>query len=143
MHSRITRIVKIPIIFTTIFAVIFGFMCVGMFSKASMQVSGSNVKVVFADHSLACCSMGAMHHVDSWKNLTTLAPDKIRDFLILLAFSLAIGFSGSWLRLKHEQWPSDPNILRLRLYLRHNPDLILFNYLKIAFARGILNTKVY
>ena len=90
-----------------------------------------------------CCGTSISHHFNTWKNITLAVPDKVRDSLMLLALGLSLILGGSWLSLRHRYPLPNLDILRLRLYIRQNPDLLLFNHLKLAFARGILNPKIY
>ncbi|MDP3989402.1 MAG: hypothetical protein Q8P93_04170 [bacterium] len=90
-----------------------------------------------------CCGSSISHHFDTWKNIALAVPDKGRDSLMLLVLGFALILGGSWLSLRHRYLLPNLNILRLRLYVRQNPDLLLFNHLKLAFARGILNPKIY
>lgn len=88
------------------------------------------------------CKMMFSEHLSQWQSMfTTTVPQKALFFALLLL--LAIVFVAVAI-LKH-------NLLllfgyyttRWRLYLRYNPELSLFNPLKKAFARGILNPKIY
>lgn len=142
MPLRIAQIIKIPITLATIVVLVFGFVCVGMFSQASMNMADMNMGMMSGDQASQCCTLGTMHHLDSWKNIISVTPDKIRDALLVLTFSLALVFGLSWLSSRRRPLV-DPEFTRLRLYLKYHPDLVLFNHLKLAFARGILNTKVY
>lgn len=90
-----------------------------------------------------CCGASILHYFDTWKNITLTVPDKVRDSLMMLALGLALILGGSWLSLRHRHLLPNLNVLRLQLYIRQNPDLLLFNHLKLAFARGILNPKIY
>ena len=90
-----------------------------------------------------CCGTSISHHFDTWKNITLAVPDKVRDSLMLLALGLTLILGGSWLSLRHRYLLPNLDILRFKLYIKQNPDLLLFNHLKLAFARGILNPKIY
>lgn len=77
-------------------------------------------------------------HISSLQMLVTTLPDT-RTILSVLFILLAVAVLGSY-------FIKQPNV-RLapigRLFHIKNPELSLFNYLKIAFARGILNPKIY
>lgn len=141
MHLRIAQIIKIPITLATIAVLVFGFVCVGMFSQASMNMPDMNMGVMSGDQTSQCCTLGTMHHLDSWKNIILVAPDKIRD--AFLAFVLGIiliayaAVSARRFALQSVQYTP------LHFYTRDHPDLVLYNHLKRAFARGILNPKLY
>lgn len=88
-----------------------------------------------------CCNLTSAHQFDSWKNVVLIAPDKTRDSFSLLALGLALVFTYGWLRNRHLLF--DPDFVRLQLYIKRNPDVVLFDSLRLAFARGILNPKIY
>lgn len=142
MSSRILKITKLPITLITIGILLFGFLCTGMFSKASMNMPVTGMTVM-SGHDKACCTLGVAHHIDSWKNIILTVPDKTRDALALLALGLALVLGYSWISLWNRRPSIDLDVGRLRLYERDNPNIILFNHLKLAFARGILNPKIY
>lgn len=138
-----SKLTKFSITLITIGILLFGFVCTGMFSKASMDMSAINMGMTSEEHQQQCCSISTSHHIDSWKNIILTVPDKTRDALALLALGLALILGYSWVSLWNHRPPIELDIGRLRLYIRENPDLILFNHLKLAFARGILNSKIY
>lgn len=143
MSSRILQITKVPITLITIGILLFGFLCTGMFSKASMDMSAMDMGMMSSEHDQQCCSLGVAHHISSWQNIILVIPDKMRDTLTLLALGLALVLGYAWVSLWNRKPAIDLGVGRLRLYIRQHPDLILFNHLKIAFARGILNPKIY
>lgn len=96
-----------------------------------------------SQHDQPCCTLGVAHHIDSWKNIILTVPDKLRDVWALLALGLTLILGYSWISLWNRRPSIDLDVGHLRLYERDNPDLTLFNHLKLAFARGILNPKVY
>jgi|SRR3989338_10521252 len=144
LSSKIKNLIKLPIILVTIGALVLGFFCVGMFNKSATHTAmlGDTPSLSMASGQ-ECCGPSISHHFDTWKNIALAVPDKVRDSLMLLALGLALILGGSWLSLRHRYLLPNLDILRLRLYTRQNPDLLLFNHLKLAFARGILNPKIY
>jgi len=142
MSSRILQITKLPITLITIGILLFGFVCTGMFSKASMDMSEMDMGMM-STHDQPCCAIGVGHHIDSWKNIVLTLPDKMRDAWALLMLGLALIFSYSWVSLWNSRPSPDLDVGCLWLYERDNPDILLFNHLKLAFARGILNQKIY
>ena len=136
---------KLPIALITLGVLTFGFICTGMATHASMHSLGMNsvgVTMLGANQQ-ECCNMGISKNTDSWKSIILVVPDKMRAALSLLVFGLALVLGYGWLSLWNRRPSIDPDVGRLRLYIRENPDLILFNPLKLAFARGILNPKIY
>lgn len=137
--------IKFPIILATLGVLTFGFVCTGMASHASMHNTGMNSTevIISGANQQECCNTGISKNIDTWKNIVLTVPDKVRDTLALLALGFALIFGYSWVSFWNQRPPIEPDIGQLRLYIRHNPDLILFNHLKLAFARGILNPKIY
>jgi len=140
----IQKLLRFPVILITIGALVLGFFCFGMFSESAPHMTMlANTQSISMASEQQCCGTSISHHFNTWKNITLAVPDKVRDSLMLLALGLALILGGSWLSLRHHYPLPNLDILRLRLYIRQNPDLLLFNHLKLAFARGILNPKIY
>lgn len=141
---NIQKLIKLPVLLIAIGALIFGFFCVGMFNKPTTHVTMmGNARSISMPSEQSCCGSSISHHFDTWKNIALAVPDKVRDSLMLFALGLALILGGNWLSVRHRNLLPNLDILRLRLYVRQNPDILLFNHLKFAFARGILNPKIY
>lgn len=144
LSLKIKKIIKFPIVLITTGALVLGFFCVGMFSKSATHMTMlENTQSISMASEQECCGTSISHHFDTWKNITLAVPDKVRDSLMMLALGLTLILGGSWLSLRHRYPLPNFNILRFKLYIRQNPDLLLFNHLKLAFARGIVNPKIY
>jgi hypothetical protein len=143
MYLVAQKYLKFFIILVTLGVLVFGFVCTGFFNKSSMDMSAMDMSMMSSEHKLSCCNLGAAHHINSLRDVALIAPDKTRDTLTLLALGLALllgyGFAYVWNRRP----PIDHDVGRLRLYIKSHPDLILFDHLRLAFARGILNPKIY
>ncbi len=141
---KLQRLIKLPIILSTILVLVFGFFCVGMFSKSATHMTvAEDTSSMSMTSAQECCGSSIPRHFDTWKNISLAVPDRVRDTLILLALGLALILGSSWLSLRHRYPFPNLDILQLRLYIKQNPNLVLFNHLKFAFARGILNPKIY
>lgn len=82
-------------------------------------------------------------HLSSLTNfLLAVIPNTTGSFL---AFLLFLVFTAVFLKGTFGRTTSSPinNELRSLYYFRNNPSLHLFDYLKMAFARGILNPKIF
>lgn len=143
-QTNIQKLIKLLILLLTIGALIFGFFCVGMFNKPTthMAMMGNTQSISMVSEQ-SCCGSSISHHFDTWNNIALAVPDKVRDSLMLLALGLALILGGNWLSVRHRNLLPNLDILQLRLYERDNPDILLFNHLKLAFARGILSPKIY
>lgn len=139
------KLLKLPVVLIILGVLTFGFVCSGMASHASMHSTDmdSPEVVVLGANQQECCNTSISKNIDTWKNITLVVPDKVRDSLMLLALGLALALGGSWLSFRDRHFLPDPDIGRLRLYVQQNPNIPLFNHLKLAFARGILNPKLY
>lgn len=139
----IQKQIKTPIILLTVGVLVFGFVCTGFFSKALMNMPAMDMGIMSSEHGQSCCNLGTADHMNSLRDVALIAPDKTRDALTLLALGLALllgyGFAYVWNRRP----PIDHDVGRLRLYIKSHPELVLFDHLKLAFARGILNPKIY
>lgn len=133
---------KLTLILTLLGMLIFGFVCSGMASHASMHGDMNSMAVMqTAGSQQKCCNASISKHIESWKSTLIIVPHEIRDRLLLLILVLAIVLIVSRLRFQHNF--TDLHWLSYGMYARDNPNLALFNHLKLAFARGILNPKVY
>lgn len=88
------------------------------------------------------CAMSFTEHLSQWHSMFTVpTPQKALAFALLLLFAVvfvAIAIFKRNLLLLFSYYTT-----RWRLYIRHNPELSLFNPLREAFSRGILNPKIY
>lgn len=140
-----SKFFKFSVVLITLGIVTFGFVCAGMASHTSMHnINMKSIEVAMSGaNQQECCNTSISKNIDSWKDITLTVPDKTRDILALLILGTTLIFGYSWLSLWNRRPSMEPGVGRLRLYIRQNPDLILFNHLNTAFARGILNPKIY
>lgn len=140
--SKIYKLIKLPIIFTTLGVLAFGFACTGMLNRQSMHAQADmNVTAVMPVDNQECCNTSISKHIESWKSTFLVLPREIKDGLLLLLIGLVTALAFVGLRFKHD--PDNRERLSYRFYIRDDPELALFNQLKLAFARGILNPKIY
>lgn len=140
--QKIQKLISLPVIFLTTWALLFGFVCVGMFHETSMEMTTDpTLMAITAEES--CCGTTMSQHIQSWKSTFLAVPQGFRDALALLALGLVLILGYSWFSFRDRYPLLDPDIGGLRLYVRQNPDITLFNHLKLAYARGILNPKIY
>lgn len=139
------QVLKIPIILIILGVLTFGFVCAGMASHAPMRSADMNSTGVIMSgiNQQECCNTSISKNIGSWKNIILTVPDKTRDLFAFLALGLILILGYNWVSLWNRQLSPDLDAGRLSLYIKVNPDLILFNHLKLAFARGILNPKIY
>lgn len=89
-----------------------------------------------------CCGAGATDHIELWKNTLVGIPQGFQDLLILvvLAISATFLFSDFFTTPR-----LNPNFLFLRYkqYAREHPNIRVFDALRLAFAKGLLNPKTH
>ncbi len=142
LFSGTFRIIKPVVIFATLATLVFGFFCVGMFNKTSMAMENMNMAGITAVQGEQTCCGGSMsQHMQSWTNTFLSIPREGRDLLTLFALGLFLVFVA--VRSIFAQKTSGDLTFSYKQYLRHHPNLFAFQPLRLAFARGILNPKVF
>ncbi len=88
------------------------------------------------------CKMSLIEHLSQWQSIfATIAPQQAITFALLLLLAVVFVIVAT---IKHNLLlPFNHYTTRWRLYIRQNPHLNLFNHLRAAFTRGILNPKIY
>lgn len=100
----------------------------------------STVAMVIQSEGL-CCGMAVSAHVELWKGILLALPYEAQHSLRALVLWLAV-----FLIVLHVLPRStfvSPKILPYVLYARRYRSLRIFNYLTLAFARGVLHPKLY
>lgn len=139
---KIQNIIKFPVVFLTITTLVFGFFCIGMFHEPAEKMENMNVAGVTAiQGKQGCCGVSVSQHMQSWANTFLTIPREARDLLTLFALGLLLAFVV--IRNIFAQKPPNDFAFSYRQYLRHHPNLFALQPLRLAFARGILNTKVF
>ena len=87
------------------------------------------------------CPMTLIEHLSVWQGMFTATPQKAGLFslLVILATAFVVLIFSQHFRLLLLGLLTS----RHKLYLRVNPQLLLFDPLKEAFSQGILNPKIY
>lgn len=88
------------------------------------------------------CEMSFIEHLTEWQSMFTTTVTQ-NAFTIILLLLLAVVFFAIGIFKRNLLLLYNYHATRWRFYIRHNPELSLFNPLKEAFARGILNPKIY
>jgi len=142
MPSIIQRVIKFPAVFLTITALVFGFMCVGMFHETSTVMEGmAMTSEVSIKSEQTCCGGTMSEHVQSWTSTFLTTSQNLRNDLALLALGLLLVLVFA--RSRSSFASTDQLLISSKLYLRQRPNLFIFNPLRLAFARGILHPKLY
>jgi hypothetical protein len=135
---------KLPVVLVALIVLTIGFSCTEMVGHASMHNASvgliNTVAMMPADEQ-QCCDTSLSKNIESWKSLLSVVPREMRYGLLLLILGLIA--TPTALLLRFRKLFSDYHLPSYKLYDRNNPDLALFNYLNLVYARGILNPKVY
>ena len=125
-----------------------GFLCVS-FAHLIPSHAGMNMGSMHVMHHMhqtlalnGCCSAGTTDHMELWKSTLTGIPQGYQDILALIVFAVASTFIFSDFFATPRL---NPNFLFLRYkqYTREHPDIRVFNVLRLAFAKGLLNPKTH
>jgi hypothetical protein len=134
---------KLLIVLIILVVLIFGSICIGALSHASKHTLADSigVTILMPTDNQECCKTSISEHIQSWKSTILILPSEARNGLILLLLELATTFAfvGVWFKYGLDDYKQ----LSFKFYERGNPERALFNELKLAFARGILNPKIY
>lgn len=142
MSLKSQNIIKIPIVVAIFTALLFGSFCFGLFHKTSMAIEETVMTdMVSINTQQICCGGSMSQHIKSWTSTFLVTPHDFRNNLALLALTLFMALV--LMRSLFSPAATNSQLLSSPLYLRQKSNLFIFNPLKLAFARGILNTKVY
>ena len=90
----------------------------------------------------SCCDTGVGDHMELWKSTLLGILETIQSLLVLVAFAFVakVVFAELFGTPRRDR---DFLYTRYRQYVREHPDIGLCNPLRLAFARGILNPKLF
>lgn len=103
--------------------------------------SGGETNGCLFDGQMEVCNMNVSDHITTWQTMLTGLPqnDEVMEALFLAAmFVVTILFTQITLSKFSERITT-----RYYLYIKQHPQIHLFDSLKEAFSRGILNSKIY
>lgn len=141
MSPVIFKATKLLVILTTIQVLLFGFFCVDMFYKTSVDAHTTNALTISEQVLSECCNTLLPGHLDTWKNTFLSITQDLGGSLLMLAISfiVAVAFSRKPPAIKL----LDAGYMRYRSYLKQHPNSKTFSSLRLAFSKGILNPKLY
>lgn len=107
------------------------------------QKSDGAMGACIFDGKAETCTMSISQHLSSWQGLFTApAPEKTQALLALLAL-IGIIFTAVLALRRHFALQMNHSAHRWRAYVKQSSLLAIFNPLREAFSRGILNPKIY
>ena len=111
-------------------------MTVGGFLTAGMMMEDGMMQPCPFMDSASICNMTPLEHVSQWQQMFTTTSPELATTALLLLLSALIVFTFA--RVLPKLKPP-----RVRVFHRYRYRERVFDPLKIAFARGILNPKLY
>lgn len=130
--KSIQNIIKFILVITVFWVLLFGLFQMDM----SMNTMNGQANCPFASHSMSICQMNPLEHISEWQSMFTVLPIK-NILLILFALFTLIVVS------KNTDWNK---LLKLNFHLYQNNRVLyaqVFNPLKEAYSKGILNPKLF
>lgn len=130
--------------FMVIFLIFSAFIFNGAYSWKSVEI------IYHLQTKTALCPQDEMQtgcpliseHISSVQGMFANVLPETRSAFLILLISLLLVFFATLRSQFRRQW-RDPALSLKLLSLLRNPELPLFNHLRLAFARGILNPKAY
>jgi outer membrane lipoprotein-sorting protein len=138
---KVKKILKFSVILVILTFLIFGFVCTGAAKHTLMHDGMNSVAIMQAGNQQECCNTSIAKYIESLKNTPIATSRDIHEVLVLFILGIVMIFALGRSKFRFDFTDLYP--ARYKLYERNNPNLILFNGLKLAFARGILNSKVF
>ncbi len=130
---------------SVLFSLIIGFLCISFIHAFPVHAGAGSSHVTNTSHEASvknCCDAGVSDHMELWKSTLVGIPQGFQDLLVLIVLAVASSFAfASFLEIPR----LNTNILfyRYRQYAREHPELLTYNPLRLAFARGILHPKTF
>jgi len=123
------------------------FLSVGVFgmshsSEMKIKDDGTMNGCLF-DGRAEICLMTFAEHLSRWQGMFTVIPKKAGLLVLLLVLISAGGVLVFSIFKQHQLLLLKYFLDRWRLYLKQNQHIPLFDHLREAFSRGILNPEIY
>ena len=114
-----------------------------MYHMNLMKSESNSVNGCLFNGEVDVCVMNFSEHIALWQSMITSLPQQVGGILSLLLL-IVLSIIVTNFRYSHPHELLIKNISsRWRLYIKQHPHIHLFNFLREAFSRGILNTKIY
>jgi|SRR3989344_931461 len=129
-----------PVVLIIFGMMVFGFFCMGTGTHISDANSHGNQ--LSLQNSQSCCNgTGIVSHVSTWKNKFLVMPYRENTFLSFLMFLSILSFA--FYKISSYKTLKNTTLLSGRLYKKEHSDWSIFDNLKLAFAQGLLEPKIY
>lgn len=135
---ELKKFTKISITLAIMGMITLSYFCINTFTHH--QIGNEIVKDIssIVQSTETCCSTTFSTYSESLKSNFNL-PSRADNYLMIFIASIILAFV---INLHFHNIASNGSLLH-RLFLRQNPDLIVFDSLKLAFSDGIINPKVF
>ena len=118
-----------------------GFLCISFVHSASAHMGMSHALHNSSSATLsACCDAGASNHMELWKSTLVGITEHPQSLFALFAFVASFTFADFF---KTPRLDTNFLFFKYKQYAKEHPDIGLFNPLRLALARGILNPKLF
>lgn len=136
--NYLSKLPQFAVIFIAITTLALGSFCIGMLHLAVVETKVMNALAITNEE--RCCSTTMSQYIAVWKNNMLAIVKGMRDTTLLALGFLLIIISTHFLFNRHKR---DRLRLLYKLYSRQNPAVYIFSQLKLVFAQGIPNPKVF
>jgi hypothetical protein len=131
--KSIQNIIKFILVIPVFWVLLFGLSQISM----DMNTVDGSMNCPFSNHSMSICQMNPLEHIEKWQSMFTMLPvQNLISFLLALFTLFVISKFTDWnkfLRSKSSQLYQNNKALYVQV----------FNPLKDAYSRGILNPKLF
>jgi len=138
--SSIINFSKVFFVFIVISVSLFGFVCTGAMKHMSMHTNDNIMKIGSIGEQMKCCDGNILSRAKYLTGTVSVMPQELRNKLLSFMSVIVILFAIYHLKfeISIKNYP-----ISYRFYIKNNPDFSLFDHLRIAFARGIINPKTF
>lgn len=130
---------------SVLLSLVVGFLCISFIHVFSVhgRFGSSHITHTFHEVSVKnCCDVVVSDHMELWKSTLVGITQSFQYLLVLIVLAVGASFVfAGFIAIPR----LDINILfyRYRQYAREHPDILTYNPLRLAFARGILHPKTF
>ena len=132
--KSIQNIINFILVITVFWVLLFGLFQMDM---SINTMKNGQINCPFASHSMSICQMNPLEHISEWQSMFTMLPvQNLLSFLFALFALFVISKFTHWnkfLKSKYSQLYQNNKALYAQV----------FNPLKYAYSRGILNPKLF
>ena len=139
-----TKLLKTILGGSVLFSLIVGFLCISFIhaTPAHADMGSAHTAHAINPSINTCCDIGVNDHMELWKSTLVGIPQGFQDLLVLIVLAVATSFVFADF-LATPRLNTNFLFYRYRQYAREHPNMLTYNPLRLAFARGILHPKTF